>query len=198
MSISFSEHTRTAVTTTGHAASAEERSDSALDFLSFMFSTLLFILLHTFSNHLFPCFFHFFPSLPLLLSSSILLCLQALTFLVALRRATSNQPSVTAAPASVGAWTNMATRSPAPENKATQTAVRPQHTPTHLYTSRCSHIAKQVFCVCVLCFIGSHLSDCFRVSALIQVNFYTSVFSLPLLSGAATHKRSPAELLFKT
>lgn len=48
-------------------------------------------------------------------------------FLAVLRRDTSNQPSVMLALDSVGVWTNMGMRLPAPENKATPTVVRPPH-----------------------------------------------------------------------
>lgn len=53
----------------------------------------------------------------------VLVLLQAPTFHDAQTTATLNQPSVMAAPASVGVWTNTATRSLAPENKETPTAV---------------------------------------------------------------------------
>lgn len=56
---------------------------------------------------------------------------QALISLGVPTKATSSRPSATAAPASAGAWTNTATRSPAPENRGIQTAVGSQHSPKH-------------------------------------------------------------------
>lgn len=59
--------------------------------------------------------------------------LQVTIFLAVLRRATLNRHSVTAALDNVGVWTSMVTRLPAPESKATQTAVRRGHARTRKY-----------------------------------------------------------------
>lgn len=97
-------------------------------------------------------------------------------FLVVLRRAISNQPSVTAAQASVGVWTNTAMRSPAPENKATPTVVRPQqtqraHQDMHTPTNRAQK-NKEFGCV-VFALIDSHLSSC--LSKLVLWSRWTAV-----------------------